>query len=77
MKLSKEKTVNTLLDAKHFLNVALMNINFAQIEIAKNIELSDYQKFLDCEFIDIYLNTDISSINTNINKINLLLKKLK
>lgn len=77
MKLSKEKTVNTLLDAKHFLNVALMNINFAQIEIAKNIELSDYQKFLDCGFMDIYLNTDISSINTNINKINLLLEKLK
>lgn len=76
MKLSKDKTINTLLDAKHFYNLALMNINFAQIELAKNIELSDYQKFLDCEFIDIYLNTDISSLNTNINKINLLLKKL-
>jgi len=77
MKLSKEKTTSTLLDAKYFLNIALMNINFAQIEIAKNIELSDYQKFLECEFMDIYLNTDISTINTNINKINILLNKLK
>lgn len=77
MKLSKEETTNTLLDAKYFLNMAIKNIVFSQCEIAKNIEFKDYRNVMECKFMEIYLTTSTNDINKQIEKIDAIIETLK
>jgi hypothetical protein len=77
MKLSKDETINTLLDAKYFLNMAIKNIIFSRIEIAKNIEFLDYKDVMDCKFMQVYLSSSTSELSQQINRIDNIIKTLK
>jgi hypothetical protein len=78
MKLSKEETTSTLLDAKYFLNMAIKNIMFSRHELAKNIDFKEnFDLTTDCKITDIYLSTCFHGITKQIEKIDSILETLK
>ena len=77
MKLSKTQSLITLNDALLNLKISIRCLRKAQNFISKNIELTDYNKFLECKFMDVYLSSPINELQRQIDKTENLIAEIE